>query len=273
MIRFFGILAFFTWSSVIVAQSEEVIKASPAPGDTDGFAEKKTFSADEIQLTCKKYAGQYVSHYRKVFKIENCQRREVDFGEDIVKLRNSYSIKDVSNDVIAQIPMGPPLVIHKPAPPTRDCHKLEGEYITFTFNEIYYVHECKRRLFPDFETYAEHRKLRKSLRKPLIQLTREEFDGIEVGDLMPTIMDKAFKDVLSPESGVDVIPIDEACKGLNGRFVSYYSRIYRVDACTKREIDAEKFLRLRRGKIQIKELSAEQWISLPDGKILDIDNL
>ena len=67
--------------------------------------------------------------------------------------------------------------------------------------------------------------------------------------------------------------MDEACHGVDGRVVSYYSRLYRIERCRKREItDTEEFLR-RLGNIERKEileLRSEQWLSLPDGAPIQI---
>ncbi|MEI6398419.1 MAG: hypothetical protein WCO71_06595 [Pseudomonadota bacterium] len=66
---------------------------------------------------------------------------------------------------------------------------------------------------------------------------------------------------------MDIIPIDEACKGVDGKIVTFYSRMYKIEKCRKREIDAESFtMHGGAGSSKLTELKPEQWISMPDGK-------
>ena len=75
--------------------------------------------------------------------------------------------------------------------------------------------------------------------------------------------------MLVHEKTADILPIDEACKGLNGTFVSYFSKIYKIQGCRKHEVDAEKFM-LHYPTYRLKEMKSEQWVSLPTGKNLQL---
>ena len=84
---------------------------------------------------------------------------------------------------------------------------------------------------------------------------------------MPSIIMKEYIELNAKARDVDIIPIDEACKGLKDQYVAYYSKIYKIENCHKRLAEAsvisKKLLSSKRDKIV--ELSSEQWISLPDG--------
>ena len=81
---------------------------------------------------------------------------------------------------------------------------------------------------------------------------------IKDGTPFDSVLDKGSSKV--DYAKVDTIPLDEACSGLEGRYVSYYSRVYKIYKCHKRPVDPVQFSR----KVMKKptELSSEQWLSL-----------
>jgi hypothetical protein len=98
-------------------------------------------------------------------------------------------------------------------------------------------------------------------------LTAREFWAMRQGRDISSIIDKDFAKLLDGSAGVDIIPVDEACKGVDGKIVTFYSRMYKIEKCRKREIDAESFTMHRKlGDVKLIELKPEQWISMPDGK-------
>ena len=73
-------------------------------------------------------------------------------------------------------------------------------------------------------------------------------------------------ETMSIPPDVDVIPIDEACQGLEGKYVSYYSKVYRMKNCHRHPVPDNI---IRRGKLNIsRELTSEQWLSLPSASPL-----
>ena len=54
---------------------------------------------------------------------------------------------------------------------------------------------------------------------------------------------------------------------MDGKIVTFYSRMYKIEKCRKREINAEKYTMGRRvNDAKLIELRPEQWVSMPDGK-------
>ena len=95
-------------------------------------------------------------------------------------------------------------------------------------------------------------------------LTAREFWAMRQGRDISSIIDKDFAKLLDGSAGVDIIPVDEACKGVDGKIVTFYSRMYKIEKCRKREIDAESFTMHRKlGDVKLIELKPEQWISMP----------
>ena len=92
-------------------------------------------------------------------------------------------------------------------------------------------------------------------------------NSLKLGKEIPSIMPAIFKKLLSGSAQVDVIPLNEACRNVNGKLVFYYTHIYKIENCRKREVDAEEYMKRHKyDRFKLPELTSEQWVSLPDGK-------
>ena len=103
----------------------------------------------------------------------------------------------------------------------------------------------------------------------LLELDLLKYPDLKEGEVYLSVVDqdKTIIDHIKNDR-TDVIPIKQACKGLNGSFVSYVDKIYKIENCRKREIDPEYFVSKYKN-IKLKEISSNQWVSLPDGKPLN----
>jgi hypothetical protein len=153
------------------------------------------------------------------------------------------------------------------------CRQIEKRYITYSYVDVYYVVGCRKHLFPDWTTYTTHRSKRGGDPKGTIEaLEVEEFAAIPEGEPIPSVVDEMFSKLLSGEAGIEVIPVDEACKGVNNQLRSFYSRLYKIEKCYKRElVGIHGIFKVSDYQSQkVEELSAEKWLSLPDGVPLQI---
>ncbi len=230
----------------------------------------KKFTKKQIKAECHRYEGQYIGYYSRVYWVNQCKLRELADEDLIGRLLQKHNVvvKNVEGDTIAMIPKGPVLrnlpkeVSHK-----RNCRELNGHYVIYGGSEIFYVEHCKRRELPDYETFIKHSK-EGSRNQFISELTSAEFYGIPVGPQIPSILADVAKKLMDISAEVDVIPVNEACHGIEGQYVSYYSEIYLIEKCKKRKIDdLERFLakKTRENFKKPVELSSQQWISLPDG--------
>lgn len=239
----------------------------PRPSETTYPA--KAYTQAEIKQVCAKYDGQTIAYYSDFWKVVNCVRRPIIDAKTIYEhLRGGKQVIDVTEDVIATLPEGEPLdwAISKEA--ARGCKQLEGQYVTYSAVDVYFVERCKKRLFTDWATYLKHREKRGDSKGEILSLSWLEFEELPSGEPVPSIIDDIFAKLLKGDIQVDVIPIDEACEGVDGKIASYYSRLYRIEQCHKREIMApDAFIKsFGMGPVQVVELRSEQWLSLPDGK-------
>jgi hypothetical protein len=229
----------------------------------------KQFTSREIQAVCAKYKNNLVSVYGELYRIKNCTRHLVLNQDDIFRFaRQGIKTVEVEATDVAALPVGD--TWEHVSTKDRPCTFFSKKYVTFSYTDIYFVENCVRKLVPDYETLLSHRKAQGIKSTEVLALTAREFYGIRQGRDITSIVDKEFSKLLDGSAGVDIIPIDEACKGVDGKIVTFYSRMYKIEKCRKREINAEKFTMGRRiNDAKLIELRPEQWVSMPDGKPFD----
>ena len=229
---------------------------------------RKAYSKNEVASICAKVEGRLIAYYDDIYKVEQCKRRQLRDNKTVYSLqRQGKVVQEVSADVIAALPEGEPLDEALTIKNARSCEQLEGKYVTYSNVDVYFVDHCKKRIFPDWMTYIKHRERANDKKGEILALSWIEFDQLPLGAPIRSIVDDMFAKMLSGEAGVEVIPVDEACRGLDGKIASYYSTVYRVEKCHKREIFAPDVYLKKLGvnKVAIYEMSSEQWLSLPNG--------
>lgn len=256
------------------AKTEDAEPEFARPSET--VYEPKVYTKAEIAAQCHKYEGKFIAFYGDVWKVVRCQRRPVlNARTSFDHTRSGGPIIAVEEQVIAMIPEGEPIDRADSDKDARPCKALEHQYVSFSSVDIYYVEQCKKRLFPDWATYIKHREQRGDKKGEILALSWHEFRSLETGEPLPSIIDDIFAKMLKGDAGVEVIPVDEACEGVEGKVASYYSRLYRIEKCKKREIiDPDLYVKRQRSQdplrpdvqLRIVELRSEQWLSLPDGE-------
>ncbi|SMF32642.1 hypothetical protein [Pseudobacteriovorax antillogorgiicola] len=244
-----------------MAMGQESSPQKPKGGEPGWAPPKKlSFTPEQIKAECRKYRNRFIGYYGKVYKIEDCKRRELDSSQVKSLMKRRVDVREVESETVAMIPPGEPF---EAAESNRSCTQLNGRYLLSVGGDMYFVEACKKRLFPDWETYVDHSKKRRS--KKVYELSEQEFAKLQSGAEIPSVLDREFREQEVLEAESDVIPLQEACAGINGQYVSYYSKVYKIERCRKREVsDPSKLLRKR--KVKLRELSSEQWISLPEGE-------
>ena len=226
----------------------------------------KEFTKAEEQKACAKYNEKTISISGEIWLVQGCKRHQVHDADMIFKLSRAKTILEVDAREAAPIPIGNSWD-ETAAAKIRPCASFNGKYVTYSYTDVYFVDRCIKHLVPDYETLLAHRKERSIKGTEVIPLNPPEFYALKQGRDISSVVDKEFAKLLDGSAGVDIIPIDEACKGVEGKLVTFYSRMYRIEKCRKREIDPEVYTMKRRGQnIQTTELRPEQWISMPDGK-------
>jgi hypothetical protein len=237
------------------------IEETPAP---------REYSRAETQKVCNKYKDKLISVYGEIYKLKNCVRHLIHDQDDVYQMtRKGSRVVEVESSDVAALPIGPSW--EDVTMRVRPCSAFNKKYITFSFTDIYYVENCIKRLVPDYETLIQHRRSRGQKNGEVLALNAKEFWSMRQGRDISSIVDGEFAKLLEGSADVDIIPIDEACRGVEGKLVSFYSKLYKIEKCRKREIDAEAFTMNRKlGEKKLIELKPEQWVSIPDGKPLSV---
>lgn len=236
----------------------------------------KEFTTTEINKECQAYNKKFIGYYGRIFWVEDCKLHEL-VGQDLTNRlfqKPGIKITAVHGETVAMIPTGKPLNnLPDEHVKSLSCQELDNQYVILEDNEIYYVGQCRKYLLPDYETYVQHAK---DGNRPQVirELTAKEFYAIKSGPDIPSIMPAIARRLMDREEEVDVIPISEACAGIEGKYVSYYSHVYLIEKCRKRPVEDLKTFMAKTIASQTKqlyELSSNQWVSLPDGSPVLLD--
>jgi len=205
---------------------------------------------------CAQYEGKLVAFYSDVWIVSGCKRIPLSSDDVYHRTLKGERVVDIPAEVVRSLKESEMKVTEK----SRGCSELNGHYISLDFDEIWFVESCNRRRFPDWMSFSQHRGgLEKEI--PIMQVTWKEFKNIKEGKEFASVYDVKLEDNFKD---VDVIPVNEACRGIEGKFVYFYSRIYKIEKCARRSLDPEMFTK-NHPDLSPKELTAEQWISLPLG--------
>ena len=247
-------------------QAETGSKQNRLPHDAQAIAKSS-------QLNCKKFANSFISYYSSVFHVSGCKRYKLESHQVYELTKKSKKVHEVDSSVIDSIPLGGAYLKSAKKEKESICKKYERTYITFSFMDVYWVENCKKKRFPDWASYESHRgKLNKEI--SLHSLELDDFSQIAEIDPMPSVINEEFRETINSDQ-VDMIPVDEACKGIQNQFVTYLGQMFYIEsidkgdkglACQKRQVDAEIFTRKKAGEsFRLRELNSSQAISIPDG--------
>lgn len=225
----------------------------------------KDVTAAERKSACAKYEGKYIANWSDVYKVSNCEFFVLDADEVKRLTQNGTNPIEVSNEVLAALRQG--AVALEPTGHIRRCGEFHKKYVTLYFTDVYWVENCVRRIFPNWASYEAHRGPLDAKREAMV-ITWPEYQLLTLGKEMPSILSEA----LPKDHVIDVIPIDEACKGLVGQYVPYLGEIYfiqnvpgRVGHCQRRKVDAEAFTRNHDKVLAKAEMTSTQAVSIPEG--------
>lgn len=260
-----------------LAFSAPAVSANDSPPLANSQLEEAApppMSAELKKKICRQYEGRVISYYGNVYKVQKCQRYEYSSEEVYEITKQGVSPQEVDNEVISALAHGGSYAHLRQGKKNGDpCKRFQKQYITFAV-DVYWVEGCSKRRFPDWASYESHRGKLGSRRSQLHFVSWEEFASLKEGKEMASVIDDELRKV---SDTVDILPIDEACQSIIGKFVTYYDQIYyiertkhkniKVTQCQKRPVNGEEYTRLHGHKsYYLKELSSSQAVSIPEGE-------
>ena len=253
---YLGLLFTEVWASTEANQSVVDVSSS----------DKDVILDTEVQKICEEWDGKHIAYYSEVFFVNNCQRIELSFREIEDVLKSRKSVSDVEARVIQAIPLKKKQLVKEE--PIRDCKLFDKRYVTAHFVYVYYVENCEKTKFPDWDTWAEYQKNHPKISPVIMQLNEREIDSMLNAPEFKSVFDDI--QLLNAELELDILPVDEACRDIDGKYVSYYQNLYKIENCSKRKVTAKYLLK---NKLQYSpvEMTDQQWMSIPDGIDIDIE--
>ena len=164
-------------------------KKAAAPAGSGASARKpgppgknphKTFTRAQIRAECKRLEGRYISYYGRVYRVAGCRREEIPSPKIGALTATGVQIQPVSNDTIIMIP-DVPARSKKPGDRQSVCQRYEGQYMIRGGDTMYYVQRCRYRQFPDYETFADHRRKNQSKKTSLLEPTTTDMALLREG--------------------------------------------------------------------------------------------
>ena len=202
---------------------------------------------------CKKYEGAYISYYDGLYQVRGCKRYDKSASAYQIT-RSGVRIQQVGAEVIKQIPLANERRNQARKNKSAVCKQLEGKYVSVAFTNIYYISSCQRRVFPDWETYQEHRQRRGvALDTLIVPISSEELQLLPAGAPMPNT-------AMIVKKKVSRASMAQRCKELENKYVSFYRHIYQIKKCKRKPVQYDDFK--QSGAAITRELTSEEWQSL-----------
>ena len=253
---------------------------------------------------CKAFEGKIVTYTDQTSLVTSCKQRLIEDPELLNELVHSQNkqVIEVPASVYRLMPFGEPFN-RTDSFSTRktsnkkitadECESLNDHYITVSGMNYYYVESCKKRAFSDFSELQAHNRGKSTI----VSITPELFYRIPNGAGMKPQANDEAKILYKIDGGVawsrldrkegENVPSDspeslnkihqkskervnkaQLCTKFNRKIVSFYSQIYFIDDCKKRNIK-ELSIPLQQKIAEhggITDLTPEQIAAIPNGK-------
>ncbi len=283
---------------------------NPTQETLEETALKKYKSVTTRQEACRTFEGKIVTYYDISSLVQGCRQHAIEDAEMLNELVHSSHVKieEIPVNVYRMIPFGKPFVrgdlkgnkqLSSKKMSQAGCEALNKKYVTVSGNVYYFVENCKKRKFVSYFELQEH-----NVNKlPIETLTPEQEQLIPLGTVMHVkdneeakLMSKMDGDVrwsklfqgqndLKPDTPESMNEIQrkgnlavnkvELCKKIERKIVSFYSQIFFIDNCSRRQIsDFSIALQQRAEQFGgVMDLTPAQLKSLTLGKAINADEV
>jgi hypothetical protein len=247
-------------------------KGLGTPKFPDETSKKQHEDAITLKEICEEYEGKIVSFVDYVSLVEGCRQRRIEDQQllnDLVVLRKT-TVVDIPSVTFRRIPNGVPfrrkdyLEMEKSGGPSRSrlCAEHEGRHVTTDGEEFFLISDCKLRRVASFLSLVDD----SGNGRPVLVLAPEVLELIPQGvDLKSREKDESALlyrvdgDVIwsrlyegkvnrSSEDSLETLKKIEAemvsrldrgevCAALEGRVISFFSKLYLVEKCIRRPLE------------------------------------
>jgi hypothetical protein len=278
-----------------------------------GETDKRQYEGIKTRAqACKQFDGRLIAFYDQTALIQKCKARLIEdpLLLNVVRKQNQGRIQDVPASVYRLFAQGEPIResdingIEKALGLTdiKDiCATLNGQYVTATGTNFYYVENCKKRLFLVYAGLEEHNRSKRTI----LTVTPGQLARLANGKDMPErgedvsdvwikidgdaswqrtsrIDESSTGNLDSPEKLREIakqqqrpVNVPLFCKQHAGKIVSFYADLYLVEDCRLRLIkDQSLQLQIKiDGRTIVQDLSSNEKRSLKMGKPISSDEV
>jgi hypothetical protein len=278
-----------------------------------GETDKRQFEGIKTRAqACKQFDGRLIAFYDQTVLIQKCKARLIEdpLLLNVVRKQNQGRIQDVPASVYRLFAQGEPIResdingIEKSLglPDIKDvCVTLNGQYVTATGTNFYFVENCKKRLFPVYAGLEEHNRSKKTIltvtpgqlaRLPSGKDMTErgedvsdvwiKIDGDASWQRASRIDESSSGNADSPEKLREIakqqqrpVNVPLFCKQHSGKIVSFYADLYFVEDCRLRLIkDQSLQLQIKiDGRTVVQDLSSNEKRAMKMGKPISSDEV
>lgn len=256
------------------------------------------------QEACALLEGKVLSYYDAASLIVKCVQRPIEDPDllNILVYKQKKAVTEVPAHIYRLIPFGEPWAAPQNQAMTgsKVCRELNGQYVTSTGTDYFFIEACKKRPFSSYVELQAHNRRN----APVLSVSPEQLEKLgegkttdgnyekEVGALYKMVGDSALstlgsadgrsKPVRSAEdiealpliSGKEKIDGKKLCIQFSNKVVSFYSQLFFISNCKKRplkELPISIQLRFSERGASIIDVTSAQLDSIPTGKELTED--
>ncbi len=256
------------------------------------------------QEACAILEGKVLTYYDAASLIVGCVQRPIedpDLLNDLV-YKQRKAVAEVPAHVYRIIPFGEPWAAQQNQAMTgsKVCRELNGQYVTSTGTDYFFIEACKKRPFSSYVELQSHNRRN----APVLTVSPEQLEKLgegkptdgsyekEVGALYKIVGDSALSTLGSADgrskpvrsaadiealpmiSGKEKIDGKKLCAQFNHKVISFYSQLFFITNCQKRplkELPISIQQRFSERGASIIDMTSAQLDSIPTGKELSED--
>lgn len=254
----------------------------------------KKFNAVKTKKeACSKLEGRVLSYYDTSTYVKNCVQHPIEdpnlLNEMVYKKR--IPVVEVPAHVYRLIPFGDAWSRDDVAlSGSKVCRELNGQYVTSTGSDYFFIQGCKKRPFASYSELQAHN----SKNAPVRLVSPDELERLDEGKriegsynreveaLYRIVGDSSLRpkvdgrnkfigsteelEAISEKSDTDKKSL---CRRYNRKIISFYSQLYYISDCKKRPLNVLPVTiqkKLAEKGTQITDLNSEQVNAIPLGK-------
>lgn len=261
---------------------------------------KKFDSVKTKKEACSRLEGRVLTYYDTSTFVKNCVQHPIEdanlLNEMVYKKR--IPVVEVPAHVYRLIPFGKAWSRGSSGlTGSKVCRELNGQYVTSTGSDYFFIQGCKKRPFASYSELQAHN----SKNLPVRLVSPEELEQLDEGKTIEGSYDREVEALyrivgdssmrpkvdgrnkfIGSAEELEAIPEQtrtdkkSLCRQFNKKIISFYSQLYYISDCKKRPLNAIPVMvqkKLTESGTQVIDLNSDQIEVIPLGKEMNEDEV